>query len=75
MGGLFHCLRGWPLLGLVRFVSAWMRMFPDMTREAPSESIPRTSDDDARTKEARRVAEEYAGALREILGKLRRLLN
>jgi hypothetical protein len=45
-----------------------------MTRDpAPPEKVPGTADsapsndDDARTKEARRVTEEYASALREIL--------
>jgi hypothetical protein len=40
----------------------------------PLEKIPSAADD-ARTKEARRVVEEYANALREILQKVRRLFN
>jgi hypothetical protein len=54
-----------------------------MTRDpAPPEKVPgtadgdaRSNDDNARTKETRRVMEEYAGALRETLQKLRRLFH
>jgi hypothetical protein len=54
-----------------------------MTRDpAPPEKVPgtaggdaRSNDDNARTKEARRVTEEYASALQEILQKLRRLFH
>jgi hypothetical protein len=43
-----------------------------MTRDpAPPEKVLPAADDDGRTKEARRVIEEYAGALRETLQKLR----
>jgi len=35
---------------------------------APPEKIPVSSDEDARTKEARRVIEEYADTLKEFFG-------
>jgi len=44
-----------------------------MTREPAAPEQAPGSADDARTKEALRVIEEYASALREILRKLRRL--
>jgi hypothetical protein len=47
-----------------------------MTRDpVPPERAPGIPDDDARTKEAKRVVEEYADALREILRRLRRWFN
>ena len=39
------------------------------------EKAPHTADDDARTKEAKRIVEEYASALREVLQKLRKWFN
>jgi hypothetical protein len=40
-----------------------------------SRKAPHTDEDQARTEDARRVAEDYASGLREILRRLRRWFN
>ena len=46
---------------------------PGMKREPDApEKVPTSPEDDARTREAKRVVEEYANALRVALQKLRR---
>jgi hypothetical protein len=44
-----------------------------MTEDHPSPTDPASRDEDPRTSEARRVAEEYAAGLREMLRRLRKL--
>jgi hypothetical protein len=46
-----------------------------MTRVPVTPEKAPGTDDDARTKEAKRVVDEYADALREILRNLRRWFN
>jgi len=45
-----------------------------MTRDVAHRNMT-GAEDDARTEEAKRVIEDYAKALREIVQKLRRLIN
>lgn len=41
----------------------------------PRQKTPDADDDDARTEEAKRVADDYASGLREMLRRLRRWFN
>jgi hypothetical protein len=41
----------------------------------PPRKAPGAEDDDARPQEAKRIVNDYASALREILQKLRKLFN
>jgi hypothetical protein len=59
-----------PLIDLdQRNLASPLGILPLMTRDRPTEKVPST-DDDTRTKQAKRFVEEYVEMIREILRKL-----
>jgi hypothetical protein len=58
----------------IETTSAGQRFTVMPTKHERPEQLP-DKDDDARTREAKRVMEDYAAGMREMLEKLRRLFN